>query len=130
MSRIVEQFLNTDTASVFREAEETINNELDKLDQSLSQIDSTLAENLAKRRRKIIYHISALRKKFHRAQAFRDETANRQIETLFTAIIPDKHLQERTLNITTFLNRYGLNLIDWIYHSLDLDDKGHRIIYL
>jgi bacillithiol synthase len=130
LPKIVEQYLNKDTARLFAEAEEKINIELNRLDQNLSQIEPTLAENLAKRRKKIIYHIGAMRNKFHHAQIRKDETIQRQIETMFAALLPHKHLQERTLNITYFLNRYGLNFIDWIYDAIDLDDKAHRIIYL
>lgn len=130
LPEIVEKHLNTDTARIFAEAEEKINTELNRLDQNLSQIAPTLAENLAKRRRKIIYHIGAMRGKFHHAQMRKDETLRRQLETMFTALMPHKHLQERTLNVNYFLNRYGFYFVDWIYQAIDLDDKGHRVIYL
>ena len=130
LPKIVEQYLNADMARIFAEAEEKINIELNRLDQNLSQIEPTLAENLAKRRKKIIYHIGTMRHKFHHAQVRKDATIQRQIETMFAALLPHKHLQERTLNITYFLNRYGLNFVDWIYDAIDLDDKAHRIIYL
>jgi bacillithiol biosynthesis cysteine-adding enzyme BshC len=130
LPNIVEQYLNKDTAKVFATAEEKINTELNRLDQELSQVDPTLAENLAKRRRKILYHIAALRNKFHHVQVRRDQTINHQIESLFASLLPHKHLQERTLNITQFINRYGENFVDWVYQAIDLDDKGHRLIYL
>ncbi len=130
LPKIVEQFLNKDTARIFAEAEEKINIELNRLDQNLSKIEPTLAENLGKRRKKIIYHIGAMRNKFYHAQVRKDETIQRQIETMFAALLPHKHLQERTLNVSYFLNRYGLNFIDWIYDAIDLDDKAHRVIYL
>ena len=128
--RIVEEFLNKDAAHAFTDVETRINAELDKLDRQLSLIDATLADNLGTRRRKINYHIGALRKKFHRAQALRDENVNRQVKNLFAALLPHKHLQERSLNVLTLLDRFGTDVIDWVYDSLDLDDKGHRIIYL
>lgn len=127
---IVERHLNQDSAMLFADVEEKINTELNRLDQDLSQIDASLAENLAKRRRKIIYHISALRHKFHRVQVRKDETINRQIATMFAALLPNKHLQERSLNITYFLDRYGMYFTDWLYQAIDLDDKAHRIVYL
>ncbi len=130
LPKIVEQYLNTETARIFAEAEEKINIELNRLDQNLSQIEPTLAENLAKRRKKINYHIGTMRHKFHHAQMRKDATINRRLETMFAALLPHKHLQERTLNISYFLNRYGLNFVDWIYDAIDLDDKAHRIIYL
>jgi uncharacterized protein YllA (UPF0747 family) len=127
---IVEEHLNLDSARTFADVEEQINIQLNKLDQDLSQIDATLAENLAKRRRKIVYHIGALRKKFQNVQVRKDEVVKQQIEAMFTSLLPHKHLQERAINITYFLNRYGFNFIDWIYDAIDLEDKTHRVVYL
>ena len=130
LPRIVDKYLNADSAEIFEDVEEQINAQLNRLDQNLSQIDGTLAENLAKRRRKIIYHIGAMRHKFHNVQVRKDEVVRQQIEAMFASLLPHKHLQERSLNITYFLNRYGFNFVDWIYNSIDLDDKSHRVIYL
>jgi len=129
-ARVVEKFLNPETAQAFAETEEKINTELDRLHRILSELDPTLANNLATRRRKIIYHIGALRKKFYYSQARRDEVVHRRIETLFTALLPNKALQERAVNITAFLDLYGPYFIDWVYDAIDLDDRGHRLIYL
>ncbi len=130
LPQIVEEYLNADSAKIFADVEEKINAQLNRLDQDLSRIDATLAENLAKRRRKIIYHIDAMRHKFHNVQVRKDEVTRQQIEAMFTALLPHKHLQERSLNITYFLNRYGFNFVDWIDSAIDLDDRGHRLVYL
>jgi bacillithiol biosynthesis cysteine-adding enzyme BshC len=130
LPEIVENYLNKGTARVFADVEEKINTQLNRLDQELSGIDTTLAENLATRRRKIIYHIGALRHKFHHFQVRHDAVINRQIRNMFSALLPHKHLQERSLNLTYFLNLYGPNFVDWIYRSIDLDDKDHRIVFL
>lgn len=130
LPQIVEKYLNTNTAKTFTEVEEKINIELSRLDQELSTIDPTLAENLAKRRRKILYHIDALRHKFHKVQVRKDEAIRQQIEAMFEALLPHKHLQERTLNFAYFVNRYGPGFVDWIYSAIDLDDRSHRVIYL
>lgn len=130
LPQIVEKYLDTETARAFVEAEEKINAELNFLQQSLMIFDPTLAENLTNRRRKIVYHLENLRGKFHRARMRRDKVVARRIETALNAIVPNKHLQERSINVASFVNLYGLNLIDWIYDAIDLDDKQHRIIYL
>ncbi|MGQ0541614.1 MAG: bacillithiol biosynthesis cysteine-adding enzyme BshC [Blastocatellia bacterium] len=130
LPRIVEEFIDPTTPQLFAEAEEKINTELNRLDQALSAIDPTLAVNLATRRRKIMYHIGALRNKFRRVRLEKDETINRQINSAFTSLLPHGSLQERTLNIVTFLNLYGPYFIDWIYDSIDLDDRGHRVVHL
>jgi len=130
LPQIVGKYLNADSAKVFAEVEESINGQLNRLDQDLSAIDATLAENLAKRRRKIIYHIGALRNKFYNVQVRKDTEIRQQIEGMFTALLPHKHLQERAINISYFLNKYGLNFVDWIYNAIDLDDRSHRVVRL
>jgi bacillithiol biosynthesis cysteine-adding enzyme BshC len=128
--QLAEKYLNPEMANIFAEVEEKINIQLKRLDRNLTEFEPTLAENLATRRRKIIYHIGNLRNKFQQAQMRKDAVVMRQIETAFNALLPNKNLQERSLNLTSFVNGYGLFLIDWIYAAIDLDDKEHRVIYL
>ena len=130
LPQVVEKHLNREMAQIFAEVEDNINAELDRLGDNLIHIEPTLAQNLDNRRRKIAYHIANLRTKFHTAQMLKDKVTGRQIETAFASLVPNKHLQERTINVNSFLNRHGLYLIDWVYQAIDLDDKGHRIIYL
>ena len=128
-AEVVEKFLSNAAAREFAEVEEIINTQLNRLDRSLIELEPTLSDNLANRRRKIVWHIGALRKKFHRAEIFKHKTARRRIETLFTAVLPKNALQERTLNVVTFLNLYGENFIDWIYEAIETETEEHRIIY-
>lgn len=130
LPRIVEQHLDRETGRLFADVEERVNAELHRLDASLSQIDPTLSESLAKRRRKIIYHIASLRNKFHHVQVRKDEMIDRQITSMFESVVPKGHLQERSLNIAYFINRYGVKFVDWVYRAIDLEDRGHRVIYL
>jgi bacillithiol synthase len=127
---VVEKQISPDITELFAEVEEEINIQLNRLDQVFAQVDVGLAENLAKRRRKIIYHIAALREKFHRVQIQKNEIIKRQIEILFDALFPFRHLQERTLNVSFFLNLYGPEFIDWVYQAIDLENRNHQVIYL
>lgn len=128
--RAAENNIGPETARVFDEAEDNINAELNRLDQTVSQIDVTVGDNLSNRRRKIAYHIAALRKKTLLAQVRKDETMNRRIDSVYSSLYPNMHLQERVVNVFTYINKYGMNFIDWIYDVVDLDDRGHRIVNL
>ncbi len=127
---LIEKHISPDTARLFADVEAEINTELDRLDQNLSALDVTLGANLAKRRRKMIYHIGAMRKKAYRAELRKSETINARISAAFSTLYPEGHLQERSINVVTYLNKYGANFIDWLYQSIDLDDRGHRLIHL
>lgn len=130
LPKLVNEHLNAEAAGVIDDVEERIRGELDRLGKEFSKLDPTLADNLETRRRKIAYHIEALRGKFQRSQFRRDETVSRQINSLFNALLPHGHLQERSLNVIYFLNKYGPGFADWIYRSIDLSDRGHRLIRL
>lgn len=128
--KVVDGTVSRETAILFADVEEKINAELARLDRELSSLDPTLAKNLATRRRKIVYHIGALRKKARSAQLRHRSDAERRIDQAMTALFPHGGLQERVVNVNSFLDRYGEQFIDELYRSIDLDDKGHRIIYL
>ena len=127
---VAERMEAKDSARLFAEVEERINGELNRLDQHIAPLDPTVAANLAKRRRKMLYHIGAVRKKFYISTVERNEILDRQVSSLLSGLLPAGQLQERVLNITYFLNKYGPDFNDWIYDSISLDDRGHRLIYL
>ncbi|MBK7394445.1 MAG: bacillithiol biosynthesis cysteine-adding enzyme BshC [Chloracidobacterium sp.] len=120
----------SDTGQLFTEVEQNIAAELDRIASRVDEIDTTVAANFAKRRRKMIYHLGATRKKTLLAQMRNDEVASRQLASLFTSLLPNGGLQERSLNVYTFLNKFGPNFIDWLYEAIDLEDKDHRIVDL
>lgn len=123
-----ERELSPDLARLFADIEERIKAELNSLDQPLADADPTLAASLAKRRQKIVYHLKTLRDKTLRSEVQKDETARRRIDNIFDALLPNGVLQERELNVVTFLNKYGPGFINWIYDAIDLNDKSHRVV--
>lgn len=122
--------LSDETTAVLSEAEQLISTQLNGIGQNLLKIDPTLVENLDKRRRKMMYHIAALKKSANLAALRKDETIERQIRMAFAALLPNGELQERVLNLHTFLNKYGSYFIDMLYEAVDLNDKDHRVIDL
>lgn len=126
--RLAAETLTPETASLFADVEKGINVELDRLELAIAKIDVTVAANVATRRRKINYHLAALRKKSLLAYTRNDETLRLGIDRLYSALMPKGGLQERSINIFSYLNRFGPNFIDWIYDAIDLEDKEHRIV--
>lgn len=129
-AKIVNERLNNDAANVFCETEDNINAQLDRLNQSLSPIDPTLAENLANKRKKILWQINSLQQKFVKAEMRRHETADKRLQTAFAQLYPRAALQERSLNVAWLLALHGENVLDWIYETIDVDQPEHRILYL
>ena len=57
------------------------------------------------------------------------ETRDR-IYRLWHALVPNKTFQERSLNITYFISRYGFGFIDFLYEQLDCEESDHQLINL
>ena len=130
VARVVAQYLGQETAAAFEHTTETFNTELDGLQEQLKRVDPTLADALEKGRRKINYQIDGLRTRFNRAQVARDEAVQRQLQHAADLLFPEKTLQERRINITSFIARHGRYFVDWIFEALDLEKKDHEIVYL
>jgi bacillithiol biosynthesis cysteine-adding enzyme BshC len=128
--RIVEEFLDSDTARIFAEAEEAVNTQLNRLDRRLSQLEPTLAEALAHRRPKMLYHLLALKRKFHNAEMNKNETVKLRIDAASSSLFPHKGLQERKLNVTSVIARHGDYILRWLYDEIDIDTPEHQIFYL
>lgn len=127
---IVERFLSRETSRVFAGVEDAINLELKELEAALTKSEPTLAANAARRRQKIMWHIAALRKKFHKAEILNHETINRRLDDLFESLLPAETLQERSVNVITFLNLHGLYFIEWIYRASRLEGEDHQLLIL
>ena len=128
--RVVEEHLGAGTARHFSEAEQNVNQELDRLKSELHAIDPTLATALETGRKKIQYQLDGLRTRFVRAQITRDEAAHRQLQRAFDQLYPNKDLQERHINVTSLLARHGTYVIEWIFNAINLGSNDHQVVYL
>lgn len=130
MTKVVERSLDTSTAALLDESEAVIQNQLEKLQASLGGVDPTLADALRGSREKILYQLHHLRTRFIHNRSQRDDTGRQQIERLFALLYPNKGLQEREINASYFLARYGYNLIDWLYEEIEPGFNDHKLVYL
>ncbi|MGD9897577.1 MAG: bacillithiol biosynthesis cysteine-adding enzyme BshC [Calditrichaceae bacterium] len=51
-------------------------------------------------------------------------------ETIYKAVLPEKHMQERYIGSIYFLNKYGPGWIQHLFDNLKLDRRSHQIIQL
>ena len=130
IARVVEKYLSKETAATFEHTTQTFDRELNALQEQLQRADPTLADALEKGRRKINYQIDGLRTRFNRSQVARDEAVHRQLQHAFDLLYPQKALQERHINITSFIARHGLYFVDWIFDAIELESNDHQVVYL
>jgi uncharacterized protein YllA (UPF0747 family) len=102
--------------------------ELESLRQPLNAVDPTLSGALDNSRQKVLHQVDTLRTKFVNAEARRSDTLERHLDSVLNSLFPEKKLQERVINVTSFLVRYGLGFIRRLEEELDLDSREHQVV--
>ena len=128
--KVVERSLDQTTTVVFDETEATITAQLERLLESLQEVDPPLSDALRGGKEKILYQLHNLRTRFIHNRTGRDEVTQHQIERLLTVLFPHRNLQERELTISFFLARYGIGLIEQLHDAIDPWEADHRLVYL
>ena len=91
-------------------------------------MDPTLSGALDASLRKAIHQLESLRRRYVNAAARRDETLSRHLDGIGNSLFPEKKFQERELNVTSFLSRYGTGVIQTLDNLLSLDSRQHQLV--
>lgn len=118
------------SVEVFDKVKESMEAQLESLRSSLNGVDPTLGGALDTSKQKIMHQIEALKTRFVNAEARRNETLERHLDAIHNTLFPERKLQERVVNITSFLVRYGLAFIERLNESLSLECREHQVLEL
>jgi len=113
---------------MFDALKDRIAGELESMRPAIQAVDPTLDGAVDTSRQKMLHQVEGLRTKFINAEARRNETLERHMDTIANSIFPEKKLQERVINVTSFLMRYGLNFAGRLDAELSLDAREHQVI--
>ncbi len=130
ITKVVEQGMDKETTAAFDDTEKIFAAQLEKLRAALQKADPPLAAALKGGEANILSNIHRLRATFVKNLSQRDEATHKQIERAFAVLYPNKGLQEREINVSYFLARYGYGLIDEIYAAVNVEAHEHQLIYL
>ena len=100
------------------------------LKKDVSALDPTLAGAVETTAAHMRQALDGLRHKIVHAAKRKDETLRRQFERTRSLAFPGGHPQERSLNLTFALSRYGINACDRLIESLPLDTGQHYLLTL
>jgi uncharacterized protein YllA (UPF0747 family) len=115
---------------LFKKADQGMRDMVGELKFGLSEVDPTLLGSLEGMQSKMESALQVLREKTLAAQKRRNETALRQLERGLNTLFPNGNLQEREINLIYYLNKYGPDLVPWLYDELDPSVFKHQIISL
>jgi bacillithiol biosynthesis cysteine-adding enzyme BshC len=129
-SKVVEQISEVKVDQIFDNAGKQVHDAVNELRFGLREIDPTLIGALENATSKIDITLGVLKEKSSAAQKKRNEVAVRQIERSAQALLPDGGLQERTLNLIYYMNKYGPDLAQWLSGQIDITGFRHQVFSL
>ncbi len=127
---VVESLSKNNVDEIFTKTMNDIEIAFDNLREKLFDLDKTIADNSKKYRSKISNTLNELRNKAEHAQNKKYEVTLRQLDRACNLLYPNGNLQEREINYTYFLNKYGKGFIQRIFSDLEIDKFEHQIISL
>ncbi len=130
INHMVEKTLPANWEEAFTETQSQIKQNFEKLEQEVIQIEPTLKETFTTSKGKIDFELNKLKEKYFQAYKRKNNTVREQIHKLKNHLYPENDLQERRFNIVYYLNKYGFELIDFLYDNIKEDDFEPKVLTL
>jgi bacillithiol biosynthesis cysteine-adding enzyme BshC len=130
MRKLVERSVDASTVELFDETEHDLEANLARLGEALSGVDPTLVDSLEGARQKMLYQLNRLRTRFVHRATERDAALRRKLDALEALLHPHRGLQERELNVYTYLALMGYRLVEDVAAALDPESRGHQVLDL
>ncbi len=128
ISKIVAASSEINLEALFQNTAEEINNSLNQINQLLPLIDKSLGDLTVKSKSRIDETLNSLKAKAVEAEKRKYETTIRQVSKVRNVLYPNSNLQERELNWIYFANKYGIDIVKWIYNELAINKFEHQIL--
>ncbi|HEY6191975.1 MAG TPA: bacillithiol biosynthesis cysteine-adding enzyme BshC [Bacteroidota bacterium] len=126
--KVVELISEVKIEEMFDDAVRRSNELMAEMKYGLNYIDSTLMGPLETTRSKTESHLLLLKEKVVEAQERKHEIALRQVRKVSQSITPNAMLQERVLNFTYFMNKYGPEFIKRLTSDIEIDRFKHQVL--
>ncbi len=125
---VVKKSTDKNPEDIFSKIKDEINAVFYTYDKELSSIDVNQASAFAKRCTQFIESLDVARDKFISAQERQNEVITGQLRKVLMNVNPGSLPQERLLNISMFINKYGEALIDTLLTEISIDTFMHQTI--
>jgi len=130
IQKIVSASSNLNLESLFNNAAQEINSTFNPISERLAALDKTLADISIKSKLRIDETLNYLKTKAIDSEKRKYESTIRQVTKARNVLFPNNNLQERELNWIYFANKYGMDIIRWIFNELTINKFEHQILEL
>ncbi len=101
---------------------------LEALQHTVAEFDPTLIDFIKNTRGRLEGQVDGMQKKILQAFKKRNDVMRQQILKGQNSLYPNRHLQERELNILPYLFKHGFGFIDKLYEAIDISSFEHQVV--
>ncbi len=130
INAIVERKFPQEYTDKIEENRLEILNKIMELHEVVKIFDEGVQKTLDKTRGKIDYELKSLQDKILKAYKKENDNIVHAVQSTGDFLFPEASMQERHLNILTFINRYGMEFMDKISEHLKVDSYDHQVLCL
>jgi bacillithiol biosynthesis cysteine-adding enzyme BshC len=94
------------------------------------QFDPALSQFATQTYGKIDFTLKQFEGKVFSSHKKKSKQTRDRLYRLWHALYPNRALQERSLNISYFLSRYGFDFIRFMYDKIDCEENAHQMVHL
>jgi bacillithiol biosynthesis cysteine-adding enzyme BshC len=127
---VVVQEMEVDVDAMFDDAMTPIHKTINELKAQIEEVDATLGRSAEATRASLIEAMNELKHKVVRAEKRQKEEVRTQLEKAHANLRPGGALQERTVNVAYYLNKYSVDLIANLRDVLSTDTSSHQVVSL
>ena len=128
--RVVLQETDVDIKAVFKEAGVHLHQAINDLKPSIEQVDRTLVRTAEATRASLLKELGKLQGRVVRAEKQNHDQVRAGLEKAQVNLYPGGKLQERSLSVLYFANKYGPDFLTGLAEQLSLDTSEHQVIEL
>lgn len=128
--KLTKKFILPELTDLFQESENNIKKVYQKISSTAEPIDITLKKGIENSFRKIFYQFNKIKNRFEKKIQEKHSIIKSETEEINNFIFPSGKLQERRINIFTFISRYGLKFMKFLFTEIDIYSKKHQLLFL
>ncbi len=125
---IVGKRLEINLEGLMLDLEGDIQIRLEKLERVFLDFEMNISDSFDRIKRNLKKEIKVLNKKLYSELKRQNEFVVESINKIYANIFPDGNLQEREINIISYLNKYSFGFVDDIYSVIKPLDFSHKFL--
>ena len=129
-NRVIEKKIPGPAEELLNQTQAELKQKVEAMGKEILKIQPGLKPNLEFTIGKIDFEFNKFKDKFFQAYKKQFKEIKEEVYTARQMLYPQNTFQERILNLTHFLNRYGFDFVDYLYQNLDLDSVDHHVLEL